>query len=139
MLTDWSMNRVAGETDTVTDLEAWGEFSKCLLITLSESDASRNIEFSTKIHRGDALCVVREDVDSCLAGRIIEPHHLNVDMVKNWLSTCDQLHGSKCHPSWTQNLPDLKLVDVNTRAIVKPPARSFDYLALSYVWGRVNQ
>jgi len=140
ILTDWSMNRVTGETDTVTDLEGWDQFSKCLLVTLSDDDGSRNLEFSTKIHRGDALCLVQEDdIDHCLAGRVVEPHHVNIEMIKNWLSTCDQLHTSKCHPTWTQELPDLKLVNITTRTIVKPPANPFDYLALSYVWGEVNQ
>jgi hypothetical protein len=40
---------------------------------------------------------------------------------------------------WTQELPDIKLVDVSTRKIIQPPEGPFDYLALSYVWGGVHQ
>lgn len=140
LLTDWSMNRLAGETDTITDLDGWGQFPKCLLITLSDDDSSIQQQFSTQLHRGDALCVVQEDDPShCLAGRIIDPKALNINIIQDWLRTCDNLHTFKCSPSWTQEIPDLKLVDVTTRTIVKPPTHSFQYLALSYVWGGVHQ
>jgi hypothetical protein len=135
---DWTMNRVTGETDTVTDMEGWSRFPKCLLVTLS--DDSSVTEFSTKVHRGDALCVVEEDdPDHSLAGRLIAPDHLSIKIIEDWLSSCSGLHGAKCRPAWTQELPDIKLVDVSTREIVQPPKGSFDYLALSYVWGGVNQ
>ena len=138
ILPDWTMNRVAGETPTVNDLEGWHRFSKCLLITLSDSLGS--MEFNTRVHRGDALCVVDEDdPNQSLAGRFISPGHLRIEMVKGWLSSCDELHSATCRPIWTQELPDLKLVDVETRRIVRPPVGSFDYLALSYVWGGVDQ
>lgn len=140
LLTDWSMNRLAGETDTITDLDGWGQFPKCLLITLSDDDSSIQQQFSTQLHRGDALCVVQEDDPShCLAGRIIDPKALNINIIQDWLRTCDNLHTFKCSPSWTQEIPDLKLVEVTTRTIVKPPTHSFQYLALSYVWGGVHQ
>jgi hypothetical protein len=138
LLPDWSMNRVAGETPTVTDLEGWSQFPKCLLVILSEE--STGMEFNTRLHRGDALCVVQEDdPDHVLGGRGISPADLNINMIKDWLYTCDKLHSAKCRPSWTQDLPDLKLVDVSTREIVRRPEGSFDYLALSYVWGGVDQ
>jgi hypothetical protein len=138
ILPDWTMNRVAGETDTVTDMEGWSQFPKCLLVTLS--GGSSNLQFSAKAHRGDALCVVEEDdTDHSLAGRLITPDHLSIEIIEGWLSSCSKLHGTKCRPVWTQELPDIKLVDISTREIVQPPEGSFDYLALSYVWGGVNQ
>jgi hypothetical protein len=60
-------------------------------------------------------------------------------IIEDWLSSCSKLHSAKCRPLWTQKLPDIKLVDVSTREIVQPPEGPFDYLALSYVWGRVHQ
>ena len=138
ILCDWTMNRVAGETDTVTDLEGWRQFPKCLLVTLSGGPS--HFEFNTKIHRGDALCVVDEDdPEHSLAGRLITSGQPRTEMIKGWLSSCDKLHSATCRPLWTQELPELKLVDVSTRIIVQPPSGSFDYLALSYVWGEVNQ
>jgi hypothetical protein len=46
LLTDWSMNRVAGETPTVTDLEGWSQFPKCLLVALSAD--TNSMVFNTK-------------------------------------------------------------------------------------------
>jgi hypothetical protein len=59
--------------------------------------------------------------------------------IKNWLDSCDKLHTAKCRPVWAQYLPDIKFVQVATREIVQPLEVSFDYLALSYVWGGVTQ
>lgn len=138
ILPDWTMNRVAGETDTVTDMDGWRQFARCLLVTLS--DGSSNLGFSTKIHRGDALCVIEQDEPSrSLAGRVITPSELSIKIIEDWLSSCSELHSAKCCPAWTEELPHLKLIDVSARQIVRPPEGSFDYLALSYVWGPVNQ
>jgi hypothetical protein len=140
ILTDWSMNRVAGETDTVTDTEGWDQFAKCLLVTLGDKDGFGKMEFSTKIHRGDAMCVLEEhNVNSFLGGRVIDSHEVNIPMITQWLTVCDKLHISKCQPIWNWPLPHLKLLDVNSRKIVKAPTGSFDYLALSYVWGGIEQ
>jgi hypothetical protein len=138
LITDWTMNRLAGETPTVKDLEGWNQFPKCLLIALSQG--STNITFNTRLHRGDALCVVEEDdPDHMLGGRIISPDRIPTDIIKTWLTSCDKLHTVKCRPMWTQELPNLKLVEVSTRKIVQLPKRPFDYIALSYVWGGVTQ
>jgi hypothetical protein len=40
---------------------------------------------------------------------------------------------------WTQDLLDIRLVDVSTQEIAKYPKERCDYLALSYVWGGVPQ
>ena len=139
ILPDWTMNRVAGETDTVRDMEGWRQFSKCLLVTLS--DGSSSLEFSTKVHRGDTLCVVEEDDEPghSLGGRLIAPNHLSTKIIEDWLSSCSKLHSPKCCTKWTQELADIKLIDVSTREIVQPAQGSFDYLALNYVWGGVDQ
>ena len=132
ILPDWTMNRVAGETDTVTDMEGWRQFPKCLLVTLS--GVSSSLQFSAKVHRGDALCVVEEDdPNHSLAGRLIAPDRLSIEIIEDWLASCSKLHGTKCRPVWTQELPDIKLVDISTREIVQPPEGSFDYLALCCV------
>src|SRR5436305_5187597 len=133
------MNRVAGETDTVRDMEGWRQFSKCLLVTLS--DGSSSLEFTTKVHRGDALCVVEEDDERghSLGGRLIAPNHLSTKIIEDWLSSCSKLHSSKCCTKRTQELADIEFIDVSTREIVPRPHGSFDYLALSYVWGGVTQ
>jgi hypothetical protein len=132
------MNPVTRETPTVTDLEGWSQFPKSLLVTLS--DEPSNLEFNTRLHRGDALCVLEEeDPEHVPAGTFISPEHLKIDIIQDWLSSCDKLHSAQCRPAWTQELPHIKLVDASTREIVQPAERSFDYLALSYVCGGVEQ
>jgi len=91
------MNRLAGETPTVTDLDGWSQFPNCLLIALSGD--STNMEFNTRLHRGDALCVVEDDdPNHVLGGRLISPDRLQIDTIKNWLDSCDKLHTAKCRP-----------------------------------------
>jgi len=134
LITDWSMNRLSGETDTIKELEGWSQFPKCLLVTLSADSTS--MEFNTRLHRGDALCVLEEDYpDHVLGGRVIPRDHIQISIIKDWLSSCDKLHTAKCRPVWTQKLPEVKLVDVSIRKIVSLPESPFEYLALSYVRG----
>ena len=59
--------------------------------------------------------------------------------IEDWLSSCSKLHSSKCCTKRTQELADIKFIDVSTREIVPRPQGSFDYLSLSYVWGGVTQ
>jgi hypothetical protein len=134
---DWTMNRVTGETDTVKTMDRWHEFSKCLLVTLDSE--SGNLGFSTKAHRGDALCVIEENNPRySLGGRVISPD-LNIHIINHWLSSCSKYHSPKCHPTWRHDLPDIKLVEVSSRQIVQRPKGPFDYIALSYVWGGMVQ
>lgn len=75
-------------------------------------------------------------------GRILDPCRIDLNLIRNWKSDCDNLHGNKCtrrfnmtslapaSPSW--------LVDVNRKCIV--PARpGMSYVALSYVWENSGQ
>lgn len=91
------MNRVAGETDTVTDLEGRRQFPKCLLITLS--GGPNDLEFNTKIHRGDALCVVDEDdPEHSLTGRVIGSGQSRTKMNRDWLASCDDRYSATFRP-----------------------------------------
>ncbi|KAL2126194.1 hypothetical protein VTI74DRAFT_1489 [Chaetomium olivicolor] len=138
VLTDWTMNRLAGETPTVTDTTDWAQFGKCLIVFLDGQ--APKLEFSTRVHRGDALAIVDEDdVSHVLGGRVIAPDKIDVGMAEAWLSSCSRYHGEKCLPEWNSELRHIKLVDVATRQIVQAPGGRFEYTALSYVWGGVQQ
>jgi len=139
ILTDWTMNRLAGETATVTDATGWAQFGRCLVVFLDGE--TPELEFSTKVHRGDALAVVEEDnLSYVLGGRVIAPDEIDIGLVEAWLSSCSRCHGEKCLPEWHSELRHIKLVDVATRRIVQAPVEGrFEYVALSYVWGGVQQ
>jgi hypothetical protein len=113
------------------------KYAKCLLVALNPS--SPNLNFSIKAHRGDALCIVEGDQDraTTLGGRQVDSHHVSTNIIKEWIPTCSQLHGVDCSPMKTQDLREVRLVDVFTRQVVKYPANPCDYQALSYVWGGV--
>jgi hypothetical protein len=141
---DCTMNRLTGETDSVTDTQEWSQFSNCLLLVLNSQLSS--IEFSVKAHRGDALCLLENAVEDehgkdklVLGGRHIIKNSFGIEIINDWISCCSENHLSICRPEWTQELPDIKFVDAKSRTIVKQPEGNFDYLALSYVWGGVKQ
>ncbi|KAF8554824.1 HET-domain-containing protein, partial [Imleria badia] len=56
-----------------------------------------------------------------------------------WLCRCSDLHHITCRPFVSEGLEQIKLVDVETREIVLYPPDGCDYIALSYVWGGVEQ
>ena len=74
-----------------------------------------------------------------LGGRVIHPRKLNTDIVKQWISSCSKLHQVECSPEWTEDLQDIRLIDVDKREIVQYPYRGCEYIALSYVWGGIEQ
>ena len=107
------MNHQAMEVAIVTYLRGWDQYFGCLLITISQYNDLKSVVFSIKTHRGDVLCIAQEDEDGCcLAGRIIQLQRLNYDMVHDWLSACDELHTSRCWPTWAPKPPDFTLLDV---------------------------
>ncbi|KAF2670792.1 HET-domain-containing protein, partial [Microthyrium microscopicum] len=69
---------------------------------------------------------------------MLDPHQLGFQIIEDWLASCYKYHGGNCDSFWTEELLEIKLVDVETRKIVQAPIKRFDYLALSYVWGGVR-
>ena len=74
-----------------------------------------------------------------LGGRRIDPRHLNTMVIEGWLSTCSRFHGVDCRPVYTGDLQEIRLVDVLNGEIDSYPGGDCDYVALSYVWGKVAQ
>lgn len=69
----------------------------------------------------------------------VDPHWINMWKISRWPVCCDMDHESVCHtlPAWKtlDHLPSLILIDVESwRLVLVEPVQ---YVALSYVWGRI--
>lgn len=71
---------------------------------------------------------------------------IDFNMVSNWLFMCEDWHGDECEKSKfldgivdnpTLLIPSFRLIDVIDNCIVSAP-RNVIYIALSYVWGRID-
>ena len=138
---DSTMNRLAGEDESVTDIKEKRQCANCLLVVLKPS--SSHVNFSELAGRGDALCIMEEDDADCgttLGGRLVKSRSFNTGVIEEWLSTCLRLHGRHCSPVYTKDLQGIRLIDVlKPRKIINYPGRGCEYVALSYVWGGVAQ
>ncbi|KAK3385309.1 heterokaryon incompatibility protein-domain-containing protein [Podospora didyma] len=57
--------------------------------------------------------------------------------IRQWLDICVARHGALCSPPSGPPVPRLKLIDCRTRRIINAePGKKYDYVALSYVWGK---
>jgi hypothetical protein len=48
-------------------------------------------------------------------------------------------HDEACLPVSTKELEEIRLIEIETRKVVKCPGPECEYIALSYVWGDVTQ
>jgi hypothetical protein len=75
-------------------------------------------------------------------GRLIKDVPVDLSKIRRWLELCDTRHGPDCKPSTSSDVAfsknTLRLIDVIEMKIVQRPW-STNYLALSYVWGGVQQ
>jgi hypothetical protein len=140
LVPDWSISRVSGELGAVMmNSPEKRKYATCLLSVLRPS----SINLSTRVlaHRGDALCLKETSLDSdrTLGGRRIDSMDINVNLIFNWVEACLKRHDTACLPVATKALQKIKLIDVETREVVRYPESDCDYIALSYVWGDVEQ
>lgn len=67
----------------------------------------------------------------------------DTELLKSWLCLCDRYHGSQCSPRVNRQEPDIRLIDTTNQCIVSRrvlgSSTRQDYVALSYVWGNVQQ
>ena len=139
LLPDWTLCRVSGEMGVVMDNDKKRQYASCLVVTLNPSSLS--IPFATRVHRGDSMCIMDSDLRQhrTLGGRKVTQNQIDINIVGEWLSRCLKLHGADCAPVLTEELDQVRLIDVQKRQIVKFPGGGCDYVALSYVWGGVAQ
>jgi len=68
--------------------------------------------------------------------RNLDPGGIDYSILRQWLSYCKLYHASSCHSSSPSPIPGLRVIDCNTGKVVAAVwDASFEYLALSYVWG----
>ena len=61
-------------------------------------------------------------------------------LITSWLKHCEELHSTCCRMEWSMHLRSIRLIDVKARRLVQYPTnRNIEYLALSYVWGKVTK
>ena len=112
----------------------------CFIVTLDPSSIKSHV--AIRAHRGDTMCLMEDSLQpgKTLGGQKISRGMLNIGIIERWLAQCIKLHGSDCAPVWTEELSQIRLVDVRSRKIVRYPAdQQCEYVALSYVWGGVEQ
>ena len=65
------------------------------------------------------------------------------ELLKSWLDLCNHHHGAQCSPRVDRQGPDIRLIDTKDQCIVSKrildSSTRQDYVALSYVWGDVEQ
>ncbi|KAK3053390.1 hypothetical protein LTR09_005559 [Extremus antarcticus] len=112
------------------------KYATCLVAVLTPS--SVNIGLPVRAHRGDALCLMDDELkrDTTLGARKINVEQIDIGVAGQWLARCSRLHaGSECTVVQTEELCSIRLIDVEERRIVSYPREHCDYVALSYVWG----
>ncbi|UKZ94139.1 uncharacterized protein TrAFT101_009026 [Trichoderma asperellum] len=80
-----------------------------------------------------------EKDDGMFQGRRINNGHFDLEVVKTWVHSCEQWHGSECVNTAPWKTPDfgvpfIRMISLNDYKLVEtscPPS----YAALSYVWG----
>jgi hypothetical protein len=114
-------------------------YATCLLSVLRPSSISLSVPVVA--HRGDALCMVENDIgpQKTLGGRLVDSHEINVNMILGWIDSCMKRHDAACAPVPTKDLEEVRLIEVESRQVVKYPGPHCEYVALSYVWGDVTQ
>lgn len=87
------------------------------------------------------LPVGPSDLEGPLVGRIFDPSKLSLTLVKSWMQSCVEGHGEACGLSRSPRFNEIEelllVIDVEKDCIVHP-VEEFRYLALSYVWGKVD-
>ncbi|KAL0939225.1 uncharacterized protein CTRU02_205835 [Colletotrichum truncatum] len=99
-----------------------------------------NYDWTTS-HGIELLPVESDAYPECFPGRIVNPSGIDVGRIQSWLSQCQSQHGDICRYAETsifqQLRPNLLVFDVVEQCLVTlPPAAR--YLALSYVWGKMQ-
>jgi hypothetical protein len=139
LLPDWTICCVSGELGIKMDSTEKQNYATCLLLVLKPSSIS--LAIPVVAHRGDALCIMESDIGSqrSLGGRLVDHRTIDVGMILGWIESCMRLHDEACIPVATKNLEDVRLIDVESRQVVRYPGPKCEYIALSYVWGDVQQ
>ena len=92
--------------------------------------------------RGDGLCAIAADSSQTsmrLSAREIDTQRIDMQVIRQWLSTCERLHPFTCKMPGFGDIQTIRLIDTRSRLIVPYSPQTSEYLALSYVWGAAEQ
>ncbi|KAI3397266.1 hypothetical protein diail_11065 [Diaporthe ilicicola] len=70
-------------------------------------------------------------------GRVMEQDFVSTDLIKQWISTCDESHATSCGTTTLPSTPLSWMIDTECCCLV-PAEEGVRYVALSYVWGQVE-
>ena len=70
-----------------------------------------------------------------MRGRLIEPGSIDFDLLRHWLSSCEDRHQKACNNEAACSVASLKVIDCITRRLEPAPLKC-KYVTLSYVWGQ---
>jgi hypothetical protein len=93
----------------------------------------------------DSICILESNRNPnaitplVITGRKIQ-QSVDFALLRSWLDRCNDLHDTYCKEIWSESLRNIRLIDVKSRKIVNfPGIKPCQYLALSYVWGKMVQ
>ncbi|KAF8435174.1 hypothetical protein L210DRAFT_3762894 [Boletus edulis BED1] len=149
LVTGWTIHRLEPDLDWKGLGRRNRPYAKCMYTSVTASQCHPGIYrphcLVEEAMEAIGLIEIREARDGqphdapALGVRQVDPKSPNYRIIKDWLHRCEDLHHLTCHPLVSEELKRIKLINVETRQIVKYPPAGCDYIALSYVWGGVEQ
>jgi uncharacterized protein YcfL len=135
-------------SSSVFDAEPWIHFSQpkvpgledsVFLAVIKNGDNRVDIirhETLRKLRETGFICQLQEQHSSpsTICVRLLRSESADFDLIKEWLSFCQNHHRGRCALKNSTPVPGLKFIDCSTRQIVMA-TKGMEYLALSYVWG----
>ncbi|KAF2019699.1 HET-domain-containing protein [Aaosphaeria arxii CBS 175.79] len=90
---------------------------------------------------GAILHELSSDWDLCNGDISIDPHWIDLDRIRGWITDCNNNHGGICHSikdEWrTLSSPPTEILLINVvRKCLESRRLPCSYVALSYVWGK---
>ncbi|KAK0616868.1 heterokaryon incompatibility protein-domain-containing protein [Immersiella caudata] len=115
-------------------------------IKLEKANLQRTVQVGPNDTYGLRMALLPSSKNSTnpqYCGRRVHPRWINVDVVKNWRTICDQKHPECQNPSAKNHIRSLSerpalLIDTKLMCICEAGGEQ-NYLALSYVWGGSTQ
>ncbi|KAH6867531.1 heterokaryon incompatibility protein-domain-containing protein [Thelonectria olida] len=106
----------------------------------------RVLEFNAQCNwtsvRDCLVPVQSDDYPGAFPGRVIKPGQIDIEQVRRWLQQCETEHTGACQHSkiaeFNKLRANLLVIDVQAQCLRNLP-ESCRYIALSYVWGGVEQ
>jgi hypothetical protein len=75
--------------------------------------------------------------NSQMVGGLFSPHSIDFDILKGWISYCEERHTETCGAKDYASLPYLYVIDCASMRVIRLNGPVQDrYIALSYVWGK---